>query len=101
MPAMPYMFEVGRILSWVNEYLEEPAHVQHLLDQLHAGVPITELDALNSPNLQNATIPDPVVSGGRITPAKHVARDWLGWRPWNATPPAGPQPLVHPANPNR
>src|SRR5260221_7729579 len=99
MPAMPYMFEVGRILSWVNEYLETPAHVQDLLDQLHAGVPITELDALNSPNPQNATIPDPVVVGGSTTPAKHVARDWLGWQNWNATPPAGPQPQFRPDHP--
>jgi hypothetical protein len=100
MPAMPYMFEVGRILSWVNEYLETPDNAQHLFDQLHAGVPLTEIDALNSPNPENATIPDPVV-GGHITPAGHVARDWLGWQNWKARLPAGPQPPFNPAAPNR
>jgi hypothetical protein len=100
MPAMPYMFEVGRILSWVVDYCEDPAHLATLHQQLHDGIPLTQIEALLSPNPDNATIPDPVNLGGSITPAEHIARDWLGW-PLTAGSYAPPQPAWNPANPKR
>lgn len=99
MPAMPYMFEIGRVLSWVTEYTESPAHLETLFAQLNDPTKeLTDIDALNSPNPLNSRVPDPV-AGGLMPPAKHVARDWLGWKNWSATPPAGPQPDFVPANP--
>ena len=44
MPAMPYVLEVGRILSWVVDYVEEPAHLRRLFDQLKDGTPLTKID---------------------------------------------------------
>jgi hypothetical protein len=101
MPGMPYMLEVGRVMSWVTDYVENPGHLRTLFDQLR-GHPrhfeLTEIDALNSTNPLNQTVPDPVNPGANIRPDEHLARDWLGWTEWHHPPRPG-QPQFLAGNP--
>ena len=76
MPPMPYTLEIGRVFSWMTDYLENFGNKKQLLTELRGNSGVAGIAALHSPN--NPTVPDTSNPPNMIDPIQHINRDWFG-----------------------